>query len=816
MKTSLWRWGRYATLAFVSLTIFACALPRSLPAPLPQPTPTVGVFKATPTPLPQVPVTFRVRVPQATGQVVLAVLNEVTGINIAPQRYPMKRVGNDLYEAEVPATVGSVLKYRYERHTNNNQIALEALVSGQLVRYRLLRVDGPMRNDDIVARWNDTLYRGTVGRIAGKVTDDAGHPLADILVSAAGAWTFTLADGSYLLEGLPPGEHTLVAYALDGRYRTFQQRARVGAGASTPAPIQMAAAPLVNVTFHVIVPSDTIAGAPVRLAGNLYTLGNTFADLGGGLSTLANRMPVLKQTGSRQYTLTLQLPVGADVRYTFTLGDGYWNAEHDSAGRFVTRQLIVPPHDTEINDVVETWASGPMRAIWFIATVPPDTPAGDTVDLQLNPAVWTPPLPMWPLGDGKWGYLLSSPTGPSELGYRYCRAEQCGVSDEAEFAGQGKRGRLFGFTHVPQQLEDSVQWQWWGQPTAASTPQGKPQPREGAFWQGVALMPAYRPAWQPYMGRTFAEIRRLHAHWVILTPTWAVTATTPPLWEPRPGTDPLVTDLLAMADTAHNSGMNIALFPQVRQPATGLKWWQQPHDFAWWVSWFDRYTAFTRHFAILAQRSHAGALVLGGEWVTPAVKNALPDGSAAGAPADLASRWHAVFATARQNYHGPIYWAMPLEDLHAPPAFLDAADGIYLLWHPDLGTDPAQWQATTASLLDTKVKPFAKAFHKPIVLVVAYPSAQKAQGGCLPLQGQCLPQQALFPETATAHQTAVNLERQTQAYAVLLAAINARPWISGIITADYYPPAALQGPSASVHGKPAAAVLGWWFAHWAP
>ena len=816
MKTSLWRWGRYATLAFLLVTIFACSVPRGLPLPAPQPTATFAVPpKPTPTPLPTVTVTFKAHVPEGEGEVVLAVLDEVTGINIVPQRYPMKRVASGLYEVEVPAAVGSVLKYRYERH-DGNQVALEALVPGQLVRYRLLRVDGPMLNEDIVARWNDTLYQGAVGRIAGKVTDEAGHPIPDVLVTAAGARALTLADGSFLLEGLPTGEHTLVAYALDGRYRTFQQRARVAAGASTPAPIRMATAPLVTVTFHVVVPPDTIPGAPVRLAGNLSTLGNTFADLGGGLSTLASRMPVLKQSSARQYTLALQLPVGADVRYTFTLGDGYWNAEHDAAGNFVTHQLIVPAHDLEIQHIVETWASGPMHPVWFIVTVPADTPAGDTVDLQLNPAVWTPPLPMWPLGNGKWGYLLSSPTGTTEIGYRYCRAEGCGASDEAEFAGQGKRGRRFGFTHVPQQLEDDIQWEWWGQPTEISAPQGKPQPRQGAFWQGVALMPAYRPAWQPYMGRTLAEIRRLHAHWVVLTPTWTPTSAAPPVWEPRLGSDPLTADLLAMSNTAHDDGMNVALFPQVRQPEHGLAWWKSARDFAWWVSWFDRYTAFTRHFAILAQRSHAGALVLGGEWVAPAAENALPNGAPAGAPADLTARWQAIFTTARQHYHGPIYWAMPLEALDAPPAFLDAVDGIYLLWHPNLGADPAQWEAATAALLDKKVKPFAQAFHKPVVLVVAYPSAQNVQGGCAPQQGQCLPQQALFPETPTAHQIAVNLARQAQAYAALLAAVDARPWVSGVITADYYPPAALQGPSASVHGKPAAAVLGWWFAHWAP
>jgi hypothetical protein len=109
MKTSLWRWGRYATLAFLLVTIFACSVPRGLPLPAPQPTATLEVpLKPTPTPLPTVTVTFKAHVPEGEGEVVLAVLDEVTGINIVPQRYPMKRVASGLYEVEVPAAVGSV------------------------------------------------------------------------------------------------------------------------------------------------------------------------------------------------------------------------------------------------------------------------------------------------------------------------------------------------------------------------------------------------------------------------------------------------------------------------------------------------------------------------------------------------------------------------------------------------------------------------------------------------------------------------------------------------------------------------------------
>ena len=45
----------------------------------------------------------------------------------------------------------------------------------------------------------------------------------------------------------------------------------------------------------------------------------------------------------------------------------------------------------------------------------------------------------------------------------------------------------------------------------------------------------------------------------------------------------------------------------------------------------------------------------------------------------------------------------------------------------------------------------------------------------------------------------------------MLNAINTRPWVAGVISRGYYPPAMLQDKSASVHGKPAADLLWYWF-----
>jgi hypothetical protein len=61
--------------------------------------------------------------------------------------------------------------------------------------------------------------------------------------------------------------------------------------------------------------------------------------------------------------------------------------------------------------------------------------------------------------------------------------------------------------------------------------------------------------------------------------------------------------------------------------------------------------------------------------------------------------------------------------------------------------------------------------------------------------------------------SSVSLSLQTQAdiYEAMLTAVNSRTWISGFVSRGYYPPAALQDKSASVHSKPAADILWYWY-----
>ena len=66
-------------------------------------------------------------------------------------------------------------------------------------------------------------------------------------------------------------------------------------------------------------------------------------------------MPTLSRLPDGRYSITAALPVGADLRYKYTLGDGFWNAEHRKDGSFRLRQLIVPEQTMLIEERVDTW-----------------------------------------------------------------------------------------------------------------------------------------------------------------------------------------------------------------------------------------------------------------------------------------------------------------------------------------------------------------------------------------------------------------------------------------------------------------------------
>jgi len=765
--------------------------------------PPAGLPPSTPLPpLAETLVSFTVQAPPgspASEPLYLSILDEVTGLALNTQLLPMQAAGDSggggrSYQLSAPFAIGSLLKYRYERQAGPVRVA-EHLSDGSAVRYRLLHVDAGSSVQDVISRWTDTAYALPGGRIQGQAVDAASNqPIPNLLVSAGGAQTLTSADGSFMLEGLPPAVHNLVVMALDGSYRVFQQGALVAEGATTPTPVKLEAAEFVNIVFVVTMPEGTLPVVPLRMAGNLLQFGDTFANLAGGMSVLPARMPTLSRLPDGRYTITAALPAGADLRYKYTLGDGFWNAEHDAEGRFRLRQLIVPHQTGLIEDRVESWYDSPTdppAPLTFSLTVPQDTPAADFISIQFNPLIgWSEPLPMWKMGENRWAYVLYSPLRlPGQFSYRYCRNGQCGLADDAQTPGAASSGRALKIGAQPQTLTDAVNaWAAWsGGASAVLSPVENVTGRGNGYWAGVELLPAYHPTWNELLPQALQNIQTSGANWLLLSPTWTYGRAAPgnllPLLEQTPGQDAFYPDLALQIQAGQSAGLKVALRPTPRFLINQDEWWSSaPRDDSWWQVWFEQYRLFALHQADLATRAGASALILGGGWLSPALPGGiLADGSPSGAPPDAETRWQNLIAETRQHYAGQLIWAMPARNIAAAPAFLSSFDRVIL----DLNL--ASGQNLEAALgdsvdhwMDVSLRAFSALAGKPLILSVACPSDP-------------------------------DLQAQVDCYQTALQSANSRDWLSGFISAGFNPAAALRDNSPSIYGKPASELLGQWF-----
>jgi hypothetical protein len=414
------------------------------------------------------------------------------------------------------------------------------------------------------------------------------------------------------------------------------------------------------------------------------------------------------------------------------------------------------------------------------------------------------------------------------FGYRYCRNGQCGSADDSSTSGHAAHGREIATSLASQDIQDTVSsWAWFENPEPTTLVGSSINVRPAGFIAGVEFQATYRPNWSYYAPQALANTQALGSSHVILTPSWTYTSILPLTFAPVPGQDPLWIDSAIMISQARALGLNVAIFPTPHfppspdvsiSPVTSF-WSTAPRDAAWWQAWFARYRAFAVNYADLASQTGASMLILGGEWITPAMPSGkLPDGSTSNVPADADAQWKAILAEVRQHFTGKIYWGLPYvkSNFQAPLTFLQDTDGIYLLWSASLSANPtaskADYVAEAGRLLDNEISPLPSLINKPIILAIAYPSATGSASGCLADgKGGCLDWTALSRPLSDTGTVSVDLQTQADIYEAILTAVNARPWISGIISRGYYPPAALQDKSASVHGKPAADILWYWF-----
>jgi hypothetical protein len=785
----------------------------------------------TPTPLPGAQTTFIAVIPEpllANESLVLAVMDEVTGLPFNVREFVMTPRDTQTYTVAVTLPQNSIVKYKYIRRGGTQ--AGEDSGTDARIRYRIYHAFGPGEVQDIIADWGDRSLTRPTGAILGQVFNaDTGSPLPNILVSAGGVQSITDSLGRFEIPGLSVGTHNLLAYSLDGMYQTFQQGALVADGKSTIVDLRLRPSQLVQVTFMVSVPVDTVPGVPVRIAGNLLQLGNTFADLTGGVSTVADRMPIMQLQPDGRYAISLGLPAGVYIQYKYTLGDGFWNAERQEGGEVRVREFIVPSQDAVIEDAVASWSAGNSAPILFEVTVPSVTPPNDIVYIQFNRWGWMEPIPMWSIGNNRWVYKLHGPLDfLGALAYRYCRNGQCGSADDGQTVGISPSGRQAQTSLLAQDLRDTVGvWKWFENPEPVTLVGANITPRGGNFVAGVEYQAAYRPNFSYFAPQAFANTKALGANLAVVTPTWTYTSVSPLRFHVVPGQDPLWIDSAIMISQARTTGLNVAIFPTPQFPPApdtsttpSTAFWQNaPRDAQWWQAWYTRYRAFAVHYADLAAQTGAQFLILGGDWVAPSLPNGvMPDGSPSNAPAEAEAQWRAIITDVRSRFNGQVLWAMPYtqSNFDTPVNFLQDVDGIYLLWSVPLSAsqsgDKTEYTNTAGQILDNEISPLVSLLNKPLILAVSYPSAAGAANGCIPNgAGGCLDASALNRPNPDIAAASLSLQTQADIYESMLNAVNARPWISGFVSRGYHMPVALQDKSASVHSKPAADILWYWY-----
>ncbi|MCC6301108.1 MAG: hypothetical protein IT314_17600 [Anaerolineales bacterium] len=782
----------------------------------------------TATPAPRAEITFTVRLPEPLlpgEELAMTVVDEVTGLAFNSVDYKMQALDATTFSAKLTIPDQAVIRYRYARLIGNTHV-FEDTNRDQNIRYRLFYVNGPTQVTDTIGSWTDKAANTISGSISGTVVNaDTGAPIPDMLVTAGGVQFLTDSVGRFVLTDLRAGAHNLVVYAIDGMYQTFQQGADVAGNSTTPVQVRVKPMPLVNVTFIASVPPGTVGpNVPIRIAGNLLQLGNTFADLRGGFSSVADRMPVLTPTADGKYSVTISLPAGADVQYKYTMGDGFWNAEFASDQTYVTRRILVPTQNATIEDAVQSWQSGPKAPIVFDVTVPQNTSPSDRIYIQFNFLFgWSQPIPMLNQSQNRWVYKLYGPLNMAgSFAYRYCRNAQCDSADDAQTVGPNSPGRNVAPAIAPQDLIDTVNaWAWALNAESASLVAATIPSRGSEFMAGVEYQSYYDPSTPAFNDLALQNIQSMNANWVVYTPSWTYKRVAPNLFTQQPGKDPFWSDTVRAVTEARARNLNVALFPQPRFETNAADFWNGAarNDINWWNDWFDHYRAFTIHFADLATQSGAQAVIVGGDWILPALPDGkLVDGSPSGVPSDAETRWKNLIAEIRQRFRGKVIFALPYNstDFTPPVGILRDADAVYLLWFAKLSAlatpNKADMINEAGNLLDQNIAPWQLQVGKPFIIGLSYPSATNSATGCIPSgSGACLDWTALNRPNADNSSVSLDLQQQIDIYDAMLNAMNSRSWVNGFVSRGYFAPVELQDKSASVHGKPARDLLWYWF-----
>ncbi len=759
------------------------------------------------TPFVKVQFTVSLPAPLSEGEAVtIVILDEVTGLPYNRQTYEMNEVNPLSYTAALSIPMQSVVKYRYEKIGTENMPEISP--NGGHIRYRMFYVEGNTEHNDEIISWENNKTDFEVGRFEGVVLDqNTGLPIPDILINVGGITRFTDANGLFVFANLPAGTHNTVFYAIDGKYKVHQQGAVIAIDKTTPANIKLSPNTAVEVTFLVSPPDDAM-GAPVYIVGNLAQFGNTFTDLMGSMSIETSRMPLLEPQADGTLRKTISLYTGTDLRFKFTLGDGYWNTEQKAEGGNITRQLIVPNQNITVDLQINSWRSTVFEPISFSTFIHPGFGYPGERYIQFKLDDWTEPLRMWPIGNGNYLYILYSPFEmASPISYRVCLDTVCNSSTTNSLVSQ------------EEQLEPSDQPisrtisidSWLNELTQETYPDiyRIPFPYKSQDYKTIIeLSPRIRPSESTLISIGIEEIKELNANTVIFTPQWFQNGAED-LLHPEIGKTPFYFELFSYINSTKENGFSVGLYPQMKLLAAGDADNFSNRNKSWQQSWFDSYRQFTLSYAKLAEITNTEYLLIGGKNLL----TSLPDQNSYNAD-QVEDQWLSLITDIRSEFGGKLIWAANAgTEMDPLPEFIDSFDEIYVSMDSPLsdGTSASFDQIAYGFTrnLDNFLYEVYRSTLKPVTLAFAYPSVDGAAQGCQLLNNNCN-NDGLFIEEEVSDQT-LDLFEQAEIYNAILPTAASREWITGISIRGYIPGSTSDDLTSSIAGKPSKDVIQHWY-----
>ena len=762
---------------------------------------------------------FEVALPAALdeGEILyLEILDEVTGTALNPTRYEMEAKDTLSYYVRVPQIKDSVVKYRYVRHGAGDIIEHDA--NGNQLQYRIDVIKKAAVVSDFISSWDNSGFVGTVGEISGYVYDsDSDTPLSEIMIFLNGQRTTTTSDGYFELRNIPTGEYNLVAIHPDGKYQIFQQGAIIAENSVTPASFGMQAADMVDVTFIVTPPENETTTGEMRFISNLYSLGNTYSENDGSVSVLASQAPVLELQNNGTYSLTLELPEGFDLRYKFSLGDGFINAEHAADSSYNVRQLIVPGKKTKIKNSIHSWYSTGSQSVTFNLTVPENTPTNDVVSIQFNPFVWMESIPMRQVSQTEWTFTLYSPQEYLHgAQFRFCRNYQCGLADDNLTSGKDASGYLLDLSDPSIQEIDYglVDWVGFSTNQYAFNPVAIPADNN-IYIKGIEVKPQFNKKDLATYEWGLVDAAVNGTNMLLLSPTWTFPESAMDVIRNKPGTDLMTPDIDSIDAYAAEAGVALGLYPQPGfNGLSDVDYWNNVNaSYSWWEDWFEKYERFMLHYANYAEAKGIQTMVVGGSRVSPAFPNGkLPNGNPSITPYTFDAKWSMLIDEIRAVFSGQLFFALPYSnDMADMPDFVGKADAVYVEFSSALVSShlssTEEMKNSVSGILDSQVYKLYAKYQKPVILGINYAAIDGSAANCSNYSYSCL----YYIDVQGAVFDYVDLEEQARIYQAIIEEAIQRNWIYGVISQGYDPSVSIQDNSSSIYGKPAATVVAHYF-----